>query len=53
MTITEERTTTRTSGGRTTTRRTRTGAATWVCDNCTAETATLRKRCSECGTSRY
>jgi anaerobic ribonucleoside-triphosphate reductase len=25
----------------------------WVCDNCRAETAALRKRCSECGTSRY
>jgi predicted ATP-dependent serine protease len=26
---------------------------TWVCDNCRAETATVRKRCAECGTSRY
>jgi hypothetical protein len=26
---------------------------TWVCDNCRAETGTLRKRCTECGTSRY
>ena len=26
---------------------------TWVCDNCHAETARLRKRCGECGTSRY
>jgi predicted ATP-dependent serine protease len=27
--------------------------ATWVCDNCRAESATLRKRCTECGTTRY
>ena len=26
---------------------------TWVCDNCSSTTATARKRCSECGTSRY
>ena len=26
---------------------------TWVCDNCTARTTALRKRCGECGTSRY
>jgi hypothetical protein len=26
---------------------------TWVCDNCCARTATVRKRCGECGTSRY
>jgi hypothetical protein len=26
---------------------------TWVCDNCHAETAAARKRCSDCGTSRY
>ena len=26
---------------------------TWVCDNCHAATAALRKRCTECGTSRY
>ena len=25
----------------------------WVCDNCHAETASVRKRCTECGTSRY
>ena len=25
----------------------------WVCDNCQAETASVRKRCTECGTSRY
>jgi hypothetical protein len=33
--------------------RTTTERGTWVCDNCHAETATLRKRCTECGTSRY
>ncbi len=26
---------------------------TWVCDNCQSVTAAVRKRCSECGTSRY
>jgi hypothetical protein len=26
---------------------------TWVCDNCLADTAVVRKRCSDCGTSRY
>jgi hypothetical protein len=26
---------------------------TWVCDNCHAEAAAIRKRCTECGTSRY
>lgn len=26
---------------------------TWVCENCKAETAAVRKRCTECGTSRY
>jgi len=26
---------------------------TWTCDNCHAETTALRKRCSECGTSRH
>lgn len=25
----------------------------WVCDNCHGVTATVRKRCRECGTSRY
>jgi hypothetical protein len=25
----------------------------WVCDNCRAETGTVRKRCAECGTSRF
>ncbi|MFL6098227.1 MAG: hypothetical protein ACJ71Y_22455 [Blastococcus sp.] len=33
--------------------RTTTERGTWVCDNCHAETGTLRKRCTECGTSRY
>ncbi len=37
-TVIEERTTERT---------------TWVCDNCTAATSVERKRCSDCGTSRY
>jgi hypothetical protein len=37
----------------TTEERTSTDRSTWVCDNCTAESATLRKRCAECGTSRY
>jgi hypothetical protein len=27
--------------------------ATWVCDNCRTPTTVLRKRCTECGTSRY
>jgi hypothetical protein len=27
--------------------------ATWVCDNCRSRTPGLRKRCAECGTSRY
>jgi hypothetical protein len=26
---------------------------TWVCDNCHVVTAAVRKRCRECGTSRY
>jgi hypothetical protein len=26
---------------------------TWVCDNGTAVTSTERKRCTDCGTSRY
>jgi hypothetical protein len=26
---------------------------TWVCDNCRGETAAVRKRCKDCGTSRY
>ena len=26
---------------------------TWVCENCKAETAAIRKRCTDCGTSRY
>jgi len=49
-TITEERTTTDQT---TTTEPPTTASTTWVCDNCTAETAAMRKRCSECGTSRY
>jgi len=27
--------------------------AMWVCDNCHGVTATVRKRCRDCGTSRY
>lgn len=27
--------------------------ATWSCDNCHSETHHLRKRCADCGTSRY
>jgi hypothetical protein len=27
--------------------------ATWICDNCHGRSAGLRKRCVECGTSRY
>jgi RNA polymerase subunit RPABC4/transcription elongation factor Spt4 len=27
--------------------------AAWVCENCQGLTATARKRCAECGTSRY
>jgi RNA polymerase subunit RPABC4/transcription elongation factor Spt4 len=26
---------------------------TWVCANCASETAAKRKRCRNCGTSRY
>jgi len=26
---------------------------TWVCDNCRQEVAADRKRCRDCGTSRY
>jgi predicted ATP-dependent serine protease len=26
---------------------------TWICDNCRADTAAERKRCADCGTSRY
>jgi hypothetical protein len=33
--------------------RTITDRGTWVCENCRAETAVVRKRCGECGTSRY
>jgi hypothetical protein len=28
-------------------------SSTWVCENCRAETSAVRKRCGECGTSRY
>ena len=33
--------------------RTTTERGTWVCENCHTESARLRKRCTECGTSRY
>lgn len=26
---------------------------TWVCENCRTRTAAVRKRCGDCGTSRY
>lgn len=26
---------------------------TWTCDNCRTETSAVRKRCTDCGTSRY
>ena len=32
---------------------TRERTTTWVCDNCHSVTAAVRKRCTECGTSRY
>jgi RNA polymerase subunit RPABC4/transcription elongation factor Spt4 len=32
---------------------TTTERTTWVCDNCRTTTAVERKRCSECGKSRY
>ncbi|MCW2580813.1 MAG: hypothetical protein JWR82_2414 [Blastococcus sp.] len=33
--------------------RTTTEGTNWVCDNCLAQSAAVRKRCSDCGTSRY
>ncbi|HYO35173.1 MAG TPA: hypothetical protein VER97_03795 [Geodermatophilus sp.] len=27
--------------------------ASWACPNCHGETSTTRKRCRDCGTSRY
>ena len=27
--------------------------ATWTCENCRTETSAVRKRCADCGTSRY
>lgn len=27
--------------------------ATWTCENCRTETRAVRKRCTDCGTSRY
>jgi hypothetical protein len=38
---------------RTTIQRSTKERTTWVCDNCRAETVSARKRCTECGTSRY
>jgi RNA polymerase subunit RPABC4/transcription elongation factor Spt4 len=37
----------------TTTERTTSEPATWVCENCQGVTATVRKRCRDCGTSRF
>jgi hypothetical protein len=45
-TATKERTT-----GQTTERATERPG--WVCENCEARTTEMRKRCAECGTSRY
>jgi hypothetical protein len=42
-------TSTRTTG----TMRPTTRPTTWVCDNCSRETRAGRKRCADCGTSRY
>ncbi|MGY2128560.1 hypothetical protein [Blastococcus sp. SYSU DS0617] len=25
----------------------------WTCENCRTETSSVRKRCTDCGTSRY
>ena len=33
--------------------RTTTDRRTWICENCRAETSAVRKRCGECGTTRY
>ncbi len=30
-----------------------TGRATWTCPNCRGETTTAKKRCADCGTSRW
>ncbi|MGY1753756.1 hypothetical protein [Blastococcus sp. SYSU D01042] len=27
--------------------------STWTCENCRTETSAVRKRCTDCGTSRY
>ncbi len=32
---------------------TTTERTTWICDNCQGVTASVRKRCRDCGTSRY
>jgi hypothetical protein len=37
----------------TTERPTGTPTRTWTCPNCRTETGTARKRCTDCGTSRY
>ena len=29
------------------------GRTTWVCENCQGTTVSVRKRCSDCGTSKY
>ncbi len=52
---TGERTVSTTTLDSTTTTRatTRTGRATWTCPNCRGETTTAKKRCTDCGTSRW
>ena len=32
---------------------TTTERTTWICDNCQGLTSSVRKRCRDCGTSRY
>ena len=32
---------------------TTTERTTWICDNCQGVTPSVRKRCRDCGTSRY
>jgi hypothetical protein len=43
----------RSAGERSGTGRPTNERATWACDNCSGQTAAPRKRCSDCGTSRY
>jgi predicted RNA-binding protein YlxR (DUF448 family) len=37
----------------TTTERTTTERGAWTCENCQGVTSAVRKRCRDCGTSRY